>query len=988
MLGIILRVVLACAIWLAGVEVMLVLAHHAGLRPVLANLANPTVSTIAAGLPRVVDELTSAGFNWAAWLLERVTEPLIAQPERYLLIWSLPLVVLLMRWPVLAAIAAQLSGGPPVWLEQTAGRPGQPPAMVAKAWKNIMTMAEPGPEPILVQGIFGETSRRQEAVSIDPMDLGAWWLALMRSKGFHAGEVNLKRLPRRLRLRRKTALLIDCSHGTDELRVVLDRLDRAADELSGKPLRILVIARQDLPTYVKGPEDSLLGLRRFMKPLPGEVTLRLTPASTFVQREQGDNTKAAPQNAPPFVFQPILQDAATLAGWLASQMDRAGEFFGADGWRIVLAGALLAPAPAVLADRLLPATTDRPRRRLLFELASGEADSHESGLSIPGLLLEDQEINCVRQALAQAVDRGGREAVQRFLHELIAEAPDRANRVVKRVLQPSGAVLPLETAALFPSRVREALEAACTAPEANVEGHTGHLDILAAAASRKFGRSSFADWTGKAQLLLPGAIDDLDVEGRRALLLDAASWEGERGMAAELMLLANAPAWLPRTSALKVFLALLHNHRWRNAPDLFKVTFPDLFEMGAPWARYAGEDEDERRFLASLDVLERFFQSRHANSDLTDWSGEQRQLCVALIGPDPVLALASAWALYWAAMAGTPKPAAPFAPETIATLIQVCASPATHAAVWRRAAEALHKVSTPPPERDFVYDWAVFADGSEAPEAPIPEPALPATEMASVVAEARARLGASDARVRVAAALILSTYDRAMAGRAAAVIGRALQHPGLNNDSEYLLMLRLAQCIDRNAAKAELRRLFVEGLDSRNRAFLTLCGIRAVDVLGDAIELVPESEDEGYSLTVRRWLRKTRAGRKTKGNGSSDGGGSSGGGVPGDGADSPTDGRGGAAAAAASSAPVSWEDREIASKGHLIHKLKAKDTTGRWAYYFVLVQPTREAAFLQAIEGNGVIDIEDYGKVIASSYGEEPTEEVKKFLKEKYGFDV
>ncbi len=84
----------------------------------------------------------------------------------------------------------------------------------------------------------------------------------------------------------------------------------------------------------------------------------------------------------------------------------------------------------------------------------------------------------------------------------------------------------------------------------------------------------------------------------------------------------------------------------------------------------------------------------------------------------------------------------------------------------------------------------------------------------------------------------------------------------------------------------------------------------------------------------------------------------------------------------------SFVDSIIAKKGHLIHKLKAKDTTGRWAYYFVLVEAPREAAFLKAIEGDGTIDLEDFGKVVASCYGEEPSKEVKDYLKEKYGFDV
>lgn len=84
----------------------------------------------------------------------------------------------------------------------------------------------------------------------------------------------------------------------------------------------------------------------------------------------------------------------------------------------------------------------------------------------------------------------------------------------------------------------------------------------------------------------------------------------------------------------------------------------------------------------------------------------------------------------------------------------------------------------------------------------------------------------------------------------------------------------------------------------------------------------------------------------------------------------------------------SFYDQIMAERGHLIHKLKAKDTTGRWAYYFVLVPSEMEDAFLKSIEGDGIIDLENYGKVVASCYGEQPTQEVKDYLLEKYGFNV
>lgn len=84
----------------------------------------------------------------------------------------------------------------------------------------------------------------------------------------------------------------------------------------------------------------------------------------------------------------------------------------------------------------------------------------------------------------------------------------------------------------------------------------------------------------------------------------------------------------------------------------------------------------------------------------------------------------------------------------------------------------------------------------------------------------------------------------------------------------------------------------------------------------------------------------------------------------------------------------SFVDKIIAKKAHLVHKLKAKDSTGRWAYYFILVEAPREKGFMEAIGGDGMIDLEEFGKVIASCYGEEPNDDVKKFLKEKYDFEV
>jgi hypothetical protein len=79
----------------------------------------------------------------------------------------------------------------------------------------------------------------------------------------------------------------------------------------------------------------------------------------------------------------------------------------------------------------------------------------------------------------------------------------------------------------------------------------------------------------------------------------------------------------------------------------------------------------------------------------------------------------------------------------------------------------------------------------------------------------------------------------------------------------------------------------------------------------------------------------------------------------------------------------------IANNGHKIHKLKAKDSTGRWAYYFILIEPEEEEEkFMAALESTEIIDLEDYGQVVASNYGKQPSDNIRDFLKKKYNFDV
>jgi len=65
------------------------------------------------------------------------------------------------------------------------------------------------------------------------------------------------------------------------------------------------------------------------------------------------------------------------------------------------------------------------------------------------------------------------------------------------------------------------------------------------------------------------------------------------------------------------------------------------------------------------------------------------------------------------------------------------------------------------------------------------------------------------------------------------------------------------------------------------------------------------------------------------------------------------------------------------NENYTIHKLKAKDTTGRWAWYIIRVKMEMEEQFLNSISGNGDIDLEDFGEVVASGYGDRIPSEIE-----------
>ncbi|GAB3313322.1 hypothetical protein GCM10027299_00220 [Larkinella ripae] len=89
---------------------------------------------------------------------------------------------------------------------------------------------------------------------------------------------------------------------------------------------------------------------------------------------------------------------------------------------------------------------------------------------------------------------------------------------------------------------------------------------------------------------------------------------------------------------------------------------------------------------------------------------------------------------------------------------------------------------------------------------------------------------------------------------------------------------------------------------------------------------------------------------------------------------------------AAQPTELSFKDRLIRANAHLCYKVVGKDSTGRDAYYFILLDKNKKQAFLQHQVGD-TYNLEEYGEIVYSGYGTTVPEDVLKMLQEKYGFD-
>ena len=62
-----------------------------------------------------------------------------------------------------------------------------------------------------------------------------------------------------------------------------------------------------------------------------------------------------------------------------------------------------------------------------------------------------------------------------------------------------------------------------------------------------------------------------------------------------------------------------------------------------------------------------------------------------------------------------------------------------------------------------------------------------------------------------------------------------------------------------------------------------------------------------------------------------------------------------------------------------------QDKSGRDAWYYVLVEPTKVGSFQEKIK-SGSINLIDYGEIVDSGFGKYPPENVQQKMKEEYNF--
>jgi hypothetical protein len=86
-----------------------------------------------------------------------------------------------------------------------------------------------------------------------------------------------------------------------------------------------------------------------------------------------------------------------------------------------------------------------------------------------------------------------------------------------------------------------------------------------------------------------------------------------------------------------------------------------------------------------------------------------------------------------------------------------------------------------------------------------------------------------------------------------------------------------------------------------------------------------------------------------------------------------------------SAAPFAFAKRTIRSEN--VYLVKGCDSTGRAAWYYVLVSPLKMRLFEHQSK-SGSMNLNDFGVILRSGYGENPPEDAVQQAREEFGFEA
>jgi hypothetical protein len=83
--------------------------------------------------------------------------------------------------------------------------------------------------------------------------------------------------------------------------------------------------------------------------------------------------------------------------------------------------------------------------------------------------------------------------------------------------------------------------------------------------------------------------------------------------------------------------------------------------------------------------------------------------------------------------------------------------------------------------------------------------------------------------------------------------------------------------------------------------------------------------------------------------------------------------------------PTSFTASVSGSRADCIYLVRGHDITGRAAWYYIMVDKPKKRIF-EVRAKQGQLELTDYGKILASGYGESVPPATKQRMEDEYGF--